>query len=92
MYTIKNINDFEESLKKLLVIRFVSSITVVVLFLIPFYFYLVDGKIVIDSVFIMINILNVLFIVVSYKISEKIKFKKIQIEHFKYQGKNNDKK
>ena len=52
MYTIKNINDFEESLKKLLVIRFVSSITVVVLFLIPFYFYLVDGKIVIDSVFI----------------------------------------
>ena len=87
MEVVLNIDNLKHELKKLQKVNFVSQISSIVLFLVPFYLYFIDGKITINPTFILVNITNVIFIILSYKLSQKIKFKKIQIKHFQNKGK-----
>ena len=59
-----------------------STVISIFLFILPFYWYIKNGEIIINFIFVIVSVLNVIFIFITYKISKKIKFKKQQIRHF----------
>lgn len=83
-----NHNVVNKQLRDLLRYNILSIVISIFLFILPFYWYIKDGEILINFIFVIVSVLNVIFIFISYKISKKIKFKKQQIRHFKQKEKN----
>lgn len=71
-----------KQLKYLLRYNMLSTVISIFLFILPFYWYIKNGEIIINFIFVIVSVLNVIFIFIIYKISKKIKFKKQQIRHF----------
>jgi len=81
-------NKINKELRLLKLYNIILIISTIVLFIYPFCLYIVNEKIEIDLLFIGITILNIFFIIALTIISKKIKFKTIQIHHFKKKEKN----
>ena len=71
-----------KQLRYLLRYNVISTIISIFLFILPFYWYIKNGEIIINFIFVIVSVLNVIFIFITYRISKKIKFKKQQIKHF----------
>ena len=60
-----------------------SSTGATIFLIFPFYLYFSNGKVTLDSSFVLISMINILFIFLTYRFSKIIKFKQLQIKHYK---------